>query len=824
MMRKDPSKSRKHKIITENEKLFFSPELRSRKEKRRDASRRISRILKILFDRSKDKFSYNMVVCVSHDFRHTSKNPIYTWFNPTVISDIIISYLTWTHNMYEDHENDDKPPEFVKIENLQTRKYLKVYIKFDKSSGKIVSTYGYPNFGSDLSVVREKLDQVKLTEIVATFNAFCGLTIEGRVITWGHNDYGGDCSGVKKKLKGCKIKCVYSTEGAFCGLTEDGQIITWGAHNFGGDCSSVKRTLKDAKIRCVYSAERSFCGLTEGGQVVVWGDIDYGGHDGSPSWLDGMNVQKVESGDYCFKFTTKDGTFEWKGTDTEIPKDVKEFSPMTLLYGMGQNHSFFQRVVDRFVGTDCDLTTHDYFNVLEKCIKDFPDITSGSLLSKLGYWKVHLECRLFLPGSDRILIGSDRSDFDEDQVTAQGVQIRFGWEGRPRDTIEGNIMKAPFKGLTRTMFLELLVDQQNHDLCKNTHINDVKQLLWKEVRWIFHIMMILYAGLYVTFVMMCVNITDKDPCDNLSVVMAVLTLNFFSTLVELRHFYRVKDYGFKARFMSHFGDVWNIMDFLVLTLIYGTVLCYCIGVEHQILRVITGVSLFMSTFNLLYYLRGSDEVSLVVTIMGNIFFNIWSFMLILTTLLLGFSLVFYVLDTEDSFYGFFDVFLFTFRMGVLGDTDQFDLLESSTSSVFAKILFVCLQVCSTITMLNALISHMGDIYDKVREKSLGYQAYERIKLCLELMKFIPDRWRKDIEKRNVYIYSIEPLNYSEEKNEWQGHLASIQRVVKNETSTLNGQVSDIMHALQEKVFDVETKVFDVESKISGIETKITNVE
>eukprot|EP00494_Astrolonche_serrata_P033409 UN33678 len=89
------------------------------------------------------------------------------------------------------------------------------------------------------------------------------------------------------------------------------------------------------------------------------------------------------------------------------------------------------------------------------------------------------------------------------------------------------------------------------------------------------------------------------------------------------------------------------MDFLVLTLVYGTTYCYWIDIDQQTLRIITGVSLFFSTFNLLYYLRGNDEVSLVVTIMGNIFFNIWSFMLILTTLLLGFSLVFYVLESCD---------------------------------------------------------------------------------------------------------------------------------------------------------------------------------
>eukprot|EP00494_Astrolonche_serrata_P026263 UN26524 len=144
--------------------------------------------------------------------------------------------------------------------------------------------------------------------------------------------------------------------------------------------------------------------------------------------------------------------------------------------------------------------------------------------------------------------------------------------------------------------------------------------------------------------------------------------------------------------------------------VYGTTFCYWMGIDHQILRIIVGVSLFMSTFNLLYYLRASDEVSLVVIIMGNIF----QYLVLhvdLNHIVVGIQFGVYVLNTDDSFYGFFDVFLFTFRMGVL-----------------AKVLFVGLQICSTITMLNALISHMGDIYDKVREKSLGYQSYERIKL------------------------------------------------------------------------------------------------
>eukprot|EP00494_Astrolonche_serrata_P022504 UN22761 len=186
--------------------------------------------------------------------------------------------------------------------------------------------------------------------------------------------------------------------------------------------------------------------------------------------------------------------------------------------------------------------------------------------------------------------------------------------------VESSLKKCPFKGLTRVKFLEVLVHQENHDLCKNVHVNDVKNLLWLEVRWIFFVKTILYLCLYVSFVMMCVNINNIKFYDNLAVGLTTLFFTVLGTSTELRQFY-VNGTGLKERFLVHFGDVWNIMDLLVLMLIYGTTICYWSGVDYQILRFVSSVSLFVSTFDVLYYLRGNDDVSLVVTIMGTYLFE-----------------------------------------------------------------------------------------------------------------------------------------------------------------------------------------------------------
>eukprot|EP00494_Astrolonche_serrata_P022094 UN22350 len=175
-----------------------------------------------------------------------------------------------------------------------------------------------------------------------------------------------------------------------------------------------------------------------------------------------------------------------------------------------------------------------------------------------------------------------------------------------------------------------------------------------------------------------------------------------------------------------------------------TTYCYISDTfEESTLRLLSTGGLLTSTFNLLYFLRGSSEVSLVVTIMLAIFVNIWSFLVILGTLLLGFTYVFMVLH-RDHFSGFMSAYLFTFRVGVLGDTDLFDSLHDEVGSEYLEILltvlFVFLELIVLVTMLNALISHMGDIYDRVREKSIGYQSLERLKLCLELLRFLPQCW------------------------------------------------------------------------------------
>lgn len=97
-------------------------------------------------------------------------------------------------------------------------------------------------------------------------------------------------------------------------------------------------------------------------------------------------------------------------------------------------------------------------------------------------------------------------------------------------------------------------------------------------------------------------------------------------------------------FWDHFGDGWNCLDLLVYIMIIVTTIGYISGMGKQViifvlwhifhivyksLQIVASVSVLLATFDILYFLRGSTELSLVLGVMSSIFINIWSFLLIL---------------------------------------------------------------------------------------------------------------------------------------------------------------------------------------------------
>eukprot|EP00494_Astrolonche_serrata_P032079 UN32348 len=101
------------------------------------------------------------------------------------------------------------------------------------------------------------------------------------------------------------------------------------------------------------------------------------------------------------------------------------------------------------------------------------------------------------------------------------------------------------------------------------------------------------------------------------------------------------------------------------------------------------------------------------------------FFVILIILVFGFAFHFMILDEQESeeFGDVFNAFLTTFSMSVLGDFDL-ELFDTMVSPDVAKLMFLILEICILVTMLNALISHMTDAYTVVREITISVVNHE----------------------------------------------------------------------------------------------------
>eukprot|EP01034_Spumella_vulgaris_P030747 gene30747-38005_t len=213
------------------------------------------------------------------------------------------------------------------------------------SSGGVVA-WGSSVEGGDSSSVSELL--VNVREIVASRNAFAALTTSGAAITWGLSASIRGCSAYQS---GVNITLLVATEQAFAGLTSYGGVGACGAVSSGGDTNSggtvitlsgrysapstavltyvvgtsdafVAATTSDtsyvtssliSEVKSVTRSATAFVALKTDGSVVTWGNSDGGGDSSAvASSLSSANVTHVYGNIGAFAaLTASGGVIAW---------------------------------------------------------------------------------------------------------------------------------------------------------------------------------------------------------------------------------------------------------------------------------------------------------------------------------------------------------------------------------------------------------------------------------------------------------------------------------------------------------------------------------
>mmetsp|Transcript_12442 Transcript_12442/g.25439 ORF Transcript_12442/g.25439 Transcript_12442/m.25439 type:complete len:757 (+) Transcript_12442:2378-4648(+) len=216
-------------------------------------------------------------------------------------------------------------------------------------------------------------------------------------------------------------------------------------------------------------------------------------------------------------------------------------------------------------------------------------------------------------------------------------------------------------------------------------------------------------------------------------------------------------------FITKHSDMWNMLDWV--SLFFITLCC-----TSRVMALIQddgsdeqrehsewssfwqAVALPFTFMNMLYYLQVNAGMGKFIRMIVGIVRGIGLFVAVLILTIIGFATSFYTLkvqakygsrkdeDSEVTDHSFF-LSIFSGYLHMLGTDKWLDAFPSSTSFVLACILFLAFTFIVNVVFLNLLIAIMGDLFDRVQDRSKAEFLYAKAKIVAEFESLISHKDR-----------------------------------------------------------------------------------
>ena len=377
----------------------------------------------------------------------------------------------------------------------------------------------------------------------------------------------------------------------------------------------------------------------------------------------------------------------------------------------------------------------------------------------------------------------------------------------------------PLPGLGEMDFLSALLSFPRADIWDNEAMALVLRVMWKEhIRKLFIIDFILYLVLCVCWVgLLEAELVQSSPPDLNNAGLETLK---YATFV-LNSLFAMKE-TLEARYgrrPGYFRSFWNSIDVLAVGLTYAYLLYQRTENGTNASVSLAVISTLVSTMKLLSYLRGFGQTGWLISVLGANFWDVRGFLVVLLTILIGFTVAFRLLfasTSEEAFGSIGRSFLSTFELTIVGSYEP-DLLYNSEENALAIFTFILAVTCCLVVTLNALISLLSDSYARIMENATANRRRERAGLIVEYMSLLPPRQRRSIEKQTQWFHTLLESDSDGAlkviRDDWQGGLTAIRRDMADLDSTSRKN--------QERLFQ-QLKV-DMESDLVSFRKELMNV-
>ena len=344
-----------------------------------------------------------------------------------------------------------------------------------------------------------------------------------------------------------------------------------------------------------------------------------------------------------------------------------------------------------------------------------------------------------------------------------------------------------FPGLREMDFLASLLANATPRVFDNDAMAVVQRIVWRDHTRKFFLLDTFLFLVYFTFWIVLVELTASSPTalsyagetKVMAIALCTLTLN---SLFATKEFIQSR-YG---RRTEYFNSVWNVVDLISIGGVYvfiGGIMIQVEGYDDMIPLAV--VASLLLTVKLLSYLRGFGDTGWLVTVLVANFCDGRGFMIILFSILLGFTVAFRLLfgETGDESYGTLRrSFLSTFEMTIIGSYDHTLLFEAKYSVLFI-LAFILAVTCVLVVALNALISILADSYARVQENATANRRKEQAVLVVEYFQLLPPWKRRQIEKDTKWFHTLLEVEADGDllvdKDDWQGGLNALRRNIED---------------------------------------------
>ena len=263
--------------------------------------------------------------------------------------------------------------------------------------------------------------------------------------------------------------------------------------------------------------------------------------------------------------------------------------------------------------------------------------------------------------------------------------------------------------------------------------------------------------------------------------------------------------------LDYIKDGWNLADISANALATAYLLMYRYNFDPEDRQTILAFANFVCWVRVIGYFRIFEPTRYLIRMIQEIIYSMAAFLLILFSFIIQTALSFMAFNPGEHYYTYWQ---HAYRLAY-GDFIVLDEIETHGMRIF----FLLITILLPLVLLNLLIALMSDVYDNVQSSREKEDVSERLRLILEISKFL--RWRrKNKEKNYIHLCTNERIQQQEQDQTWEGKVKVLQKNIEKLGQEQSENVKELETTIEKLGQEQSEKISKIENMISNWDDKM----